>query len=405
MFGAKPGTFGQQNTTQNTGFGQQNTGFGQPAAPSGGLFGQQKPTVQVGQPTTGFGQPQTTQAGGLFGQPATTPSTGLFGQTNTTGLTNPGFGQPQTSQPAATGLFGQPAITTPATGLFGQTAPAPTTNLFGQQAAPTTSLFAQQPATSLFGQQKPGFGQPAQQQMPPPTNALEAMQQAWNPASPYCHFKHYFYNFVHPNEIHLYTVPPNQDPQAYEQAQKDNPDPTCYVPVLAVGFGDLQKRRQMQQQYNQVQQEKLQEISKSIDNLSKKHQNEFLVKLVEYKRRQSHLIHRVLSVMAQVQMLRNNGYSIHDQEEQLMSKLKLLERELDKPALFKGRLNEVWASVMRLSEMGTQEQAQVQTQEQLEPVYEALVGMQSGLKHLTQVIKQDEELFGLLQRGYQERVQ
>ena len=56
--------------------------------------------------------------------------------------------------------------------------------------------------------------------------ALALLKSWWDPQSPYCRFKHYFYNLVPQQEVHLYQKPPNQDKKAWDEAQKKNPDPT-----------------------------------------------------------------------------------------------------------------------------------------------------------------------------------
>ncbi|RKP24616.1 hypothetical protein SYNPS1DRAFT_4475, partial [Syncephalis pseudoplumigaleata] len=65
---------------------------------------------------------------------------------------------------------------------------------------------------------------------------LESLKVAWDTTSPLCQLQHYLYNLVHPSEVHLYQCPPNQNETLWRQAQRDNPDPSCLVPVLAVGF-------------------------------------------------------------------------------------------------------------------------------------------------------------------------
>lgn len=297
------GVFGQQaNQPVNTGlFGQQ------PNQPATGVFGQPATQATTNQQTTGlFGQKATQPTAGLFGQPATNQqTTGLFGQQNTqpaaqatTGL----FGQP------TTGLFGQPAAQQ-TTGLFGQQTNQPATGLFGQQ---TTGLFGQpatqqntglfgQPATQggLFGQKQtvdtslfnkstqpgatfaltmPQAGQsmmsafnPAATQQPavilPGSQFLELtvqeklllLREAWDIKSQNCQFQHYMYNMVHPDDVKYYKRSAADKNEAlWIRAQHDNPDPTCMVPVLAVGFGDLSKRVQIQSQQQQDYTSKLQ---------------------------------------------------------------------------------------------------------------------------------------------------
>lgn len=62
---------------------------------------------------------------------------------------------------------------------------------------------------------------------------------------------------VHPNQVHLYAPPPGHDQALYAQAQRDNPDPSCMVPVLALGFPDLKKRIEMQSDQSALHLEKL----------------------------------------------------------------------------------------------------------------------------------------------------
>ncbi|KAF8609715.1 hypothetical protein BDV93DRAFT_465151 [Ceratobasidium sp. AG-I] len=148
---------GRKNST-SSGFGQPSA-FGAPAttAPTTGLFGQAQQT-QPQQQTSIFGQPAqpAAQTGGLFGQNTQQqqqqPATGAFGQTATntgTGL----FGQQTQPQQPATGLFGQAATNTTGTGLFGQPAQPqqPTTNAFGATTTPSFGgggIFGQKPATT-----------------------------------------------------------------------------------------------------------------------------------------------------------------------------------------------------------------------------------------------------------------
>ena len=59
----------------------------------------------------------------------------------------------------------------------------------------------------------------------------------WDPTSPYCQFKHYFYNVVPPQEVQLYIKPENHDAEKWKEAQEQNPDPTTYVFIkIEIGF-------------------------------------------------------------------------------------------------------------------------------------------------------------------------
>ena len=56
--------------------------------------------------------------------------------------------------------------------------------------------------------------------------ALALLKSWWDPQSPYCRFRHYFYNVVPQEQVHLYQKPPHHDKKAWDEAQKKNPDPS-----------------------------------------------------------------------------------------------------------------------------------------------------------------------------------
>nr|KAJ3419979.1 hypothetical protein HK105_006268 [Polyrhizophydium stewartii] len=230
------------------------------------------------------------------------------------------------------------------------------------------------------------------------------MESYWNPQSPQCNFKFYFYNMVHPSEVHLYQPPPLEQ-GSYQQAQLNNPDPTCMVPVLAVGFGDLKKRMEIQEQQQRVHREKLELIASRVDALKSKHFVDTLVKIDEYKRRQRQIIHKVFTLMKSVQILRNRGYSIRADEEALRSRLEAMERDLQKPSIFRGRLNEIWAQLQQLKDskrISEDSTFAVVDEEALAPVLAALTDMQSGLAHFTEVVQTDQKRIATMMQAYGE---
>ena len=80
--------------------------------------------------------------------------------------------------------------------------------------------------------------------------------------------------------------------------------------------------------------------------------------------------------MKKVQLLRNWGYAVRADEEALKSRLEAMERELQKPSVFRGRLNEIWAHIQQLgdSKRGISEDGYyaVADEESLKPVYNVL---------------------------------
>ena len=90
---------------------------------------------------------------------------------------------------------------------------------------------------------------------------VKNIASCWDPKNQACHFKFYFYNLVHPSEVHLYQPAPGEDRSLYEQAKADNPEPSCMVPVLAVGFDGLKTRLEMQDEQLKIHKEKIQVLN------------------------------------------------------------------------------------------------------------------------------------------------
>jgi nuclear pore complex protein Nup54 len=56
----------------------------------------------------------------------------------------------------------------------------------------------------------------------------------------------------------MYGRPPNAKNEAlWQKAVRENPDPTCLVPVLAIGFDDLRQRVDAQSQETASHQDKI----------------------------------------------------------------------------------------------------------------------------------------------------
>ncbi|KAG0222418.1 hypothetical protein BGW41_006009 [Actinomortierella wolfii] len=404
-------------------------------------------------------KPATPAFGGFGTTPAT--STSLFGGTSTAGTTTPspfgGFGTTATSTAA-------PATSTPAFGGFGTTtSTAPTTSLFGGLGSSTTtanpfggSSTTSTTGTSLFNTStasKPnpfGFGTSttsttapnqfaatmsnypqgfgtglnisvgthvgtsrhqayvANSHVPnfPVWQLIENIKNAWDPTHPNCEFKYFFYNFVHPDEAKLYGPPPGVDPFEWNQALKASPDPNCMIPVQAVGFEDLKKRMESQDEMSLMQKEKLQEIERRMDELMKHHLIQTASRVREFKRRHIQLSQRVLTLMKRVQIMKNRGVPIKEEEEQLRVRLENALEQLKNPAYFRGKITELWAQVQILKDSKRLHQSSdafnITDETQLEGITKFLEEQQNGLQHITAVLQQDMEDIELLQRKLEE---
>ncbi|KAG0375501.1 hypothetical protein BGX24_009010 [Mortierella sp. AD032] len=408
--------------------------FGAPAAPAagGGLFGGAAPAAGGSL----FGAKPAASAGGFFGAaPAVAPATGLFGAAPAAAPTSTGFFGAASAAPATGGLFGA-ASAAPAASPFGAStfgAKPASTGFGGFGAAPTAA-----PATtSLFGAPKPfgastapGFaastaavpaapsfgaslasGQRQQYVIGnvkpqfPVWQSLMYIKNAWDPTHPNCQFKHFFYNFVHPDDVNKYGPPPNIDVYEWNQALMECPDRECMVPALAVGFDDLKKRMESQNEMTEIQRIKLEEIEVKMNEIMQFHMLQTANKVREFKRRHIQLAQRVLTLMKRVQILRNRGVPLRADEEVLRVRLENALEQLRNPAHFRGKITELWAQLQilkdskRLHPTGNYE---VSDEAQLEVISKVLQDQQAGLQHLTSVLHKDMQDIETLQRKLEE---
>ncbi|KAK4685016.1 nuclear pore complex protein Nup54, partial [Tremellales sp. Uapishka_1] len=349
LFGAAPQPPTNPAASSTTGglFGSANTNAGAqpasgglfgaapaPAPAAGGLFGASTTNTPAGGLFGSTAQPAST-GGGLFGSTAQPSGGGLFGSTQQASTPTGGlFGSTQSQPPAqAGGLFGaqNQNQTTGAGGLFGSTNNAQTQNqtqnqgsslfgnnnknagggLFGQsqsqqpQQQQQSSLFGsvQQPQSSgLFNstaqsQSQPQFqGSTNTRQEPDIESRMLAVQKAWSNESPDCRFKYLFYNVV--ENPQQYGKPPNVDDARWAKAQRENPDPSCMVPVLATGWADVKKRIQMQEQLASVHQQRVKELQQALSNLTTQTSLSSSLRLAALQSHLTQLLHRLLHLAA-----------------------------------------------------------------------------------------------------------
>ncbi|SAM07789.1 hypothetical protein [Absidia glauca] len=313
--------------------------------------------------------------GGGFG--STAPSTGFGGFGNT---------QPQQQQQQQQ----------PSTGGFGSN----TFGSFGQQKPNTGFGFGQQPSNAFGQQPSNAFGQPQQAQPQPQQPQYNVWQQLalikahWDPTSPLCQFRHYFYNTVPPNEVQLYVRPPNQDEQLWNEAQQKNPDPSCMVPVLAVGFEDVLKRMNIQDQQSELHKEKLEELDQRLETVQRKYDLASQARLDEHKRRHADLTQRVIRLLRVVQVIRYKGFPLNPQEELCQKQFEALSTQPNNPEQLYTKMLELWSQLHNIK--NTRPQTADSHWEALNEndtmrIANILGDEQEGLKHVTDMLTKDLE--------------
>lgn len=248
----------------------------------------------------------------------------------------------------------------------------------------------------------------------PVADQLQRVHDAWDPRSPQCAFQHYFYNRVPAELASQYVMPQGQDPQRWERAILARPDPAS-VPVLAVGFSDLERRVGLQGQQVNAYRVRMHEINDKLVELGNRHDLHTTVKLLEMRERHRKLARRALALAVRIQVLSNRGHVLSPQEELFQRKAKDAIAKADNPAVF-GSLTEAWARVKALkarnaasSQGETNSSATIAAsldwetdREQLELIVRVLNAQQKGITFLAQLLADDtqklDEDLGLVPR-------
>ncbi|KAK2745281.1 hypothetical protein FQN57_003976 [Myotisia sp. PD_48] len=330
---------------QTSGF----SGFGQ---------SQPQPTQQNANPFSGFGtstqqQPQPQQQSGVFSLGQNTqqkpPGNSLFSgfgastsqqqqpqnQQNTGGLFSFGGSQQQQPQSQLGGGFSS-------FGALGQQQQQQ------QQQQPQPQLgqtlgFSQAGGSTIW---TPGQGLTGVHRTVP--MQIMIVKDKWEPTNRSSAFRSYLYNNVGEEAAPFFQPGINDDETKWEDALRKRPG-AGYVPVLVQGFWELGKRAQRQRDFLAMMQTRLHEINNALTELLSRHELKISVKIAACRRKHKVLSQRCLALAAKTQILRNRGYAMDQDEEELAKKLFQLERAVFDPSL-NGRSEEIWARMLSIRE-------------------------------------------------------
>uniref|UniRef100_A0A8C3B1E3 Nucleoporin 54 n=1 Tax=Cyclopterus lumpus TaxID=8103 RepID=A0A8C3B1E3_CYCLU len=194
----------------------------------------------------------------------------------------------------------------------------------------------------------------------------------------------------------LQNAPAGVDPIIWEQAKVDNPEPEKLIPVPMVGFKELLRRLQIQEQMTKQHQTRVDIISSDISDLQK-NQATTVAKIVAA----SPLCFCSVILCSSLQIQRKSGYAIQVDEEHLRVQLETIHSELNAPTQFKGRLNELMSQIRMQNHFGavrSEERYSVDA-DLLREIKHHLKQQQDGLSHLISVIKDDLEDIKLVEHG------
>lgn len=177
---------------------------------------------------------------------------------------------------------------------------------------------------------------------------MAAVIEKWDASNPNCAFKYYFYNKVGENMAPYYRPGPNEDPKAWDEALSNKPD-KGYIPVLCVGFAQMGERIKLQQRNLANFNSRLHDINDCLTRMMQDHETRTSIKAMDARRKHIILKQRCIVLATKVQVLRNRGYALGGDEEDLKIKLLALERQVNDPALG-ARGEEIWARMLAVQD-------------------------------------------------------
>lgn len=178
--------------------------------------------------------------------------------------------------------------------------------------------------------------------------------------SPHCRFKKYLYNLVNPKEVHLYGKAPNESEELYQQAVLNNEDPSCLIPVLVSGPGELKRRLETALRESHQHADLLKALRSSLVDLQTKHANFNAQRVADCKKRQQIIAHRILKVIRQYHVLRNQNHVLKPEEETLKQQFDNLITQIKRPALLTGKLLELKARLEQIKQVADWQQNELQ---------------------------------------------
>lgn len=181
---------------------------------------------------------------------------------------------------------------------------------------------------------------------------MKYVWERWNERDPNCVFKHYFYNKVDEGKVPLYKPQPGENPTEWEEALQNKPA-TGFMPVLCTGFAGAADRMKTQSKAIAEFNRRMHAINNDLDIILQRHELETDVRALAARRRQATIAQRLVALAARAQLLRNRGYALSGDEDDLQARLQQLEKEVLDPATA-AREEDLWSKLIVLREYADQ---------------------------------------------------
>ncbi|KAK7082544.1 Nuclear pore complex protein Nup54 [Halocaridina rubra] len=178
------------------------------------------------------------------------------------------------------------------------------------------------------------------------------------------------------------------DPALWEQGKRENPDPKTFLPVVRIGFQELQKQFKYQEEFAKNLHANMDSILEEITQLKHK-QTMVKAAIQNAKWKQSNLTRRILKLISAQEVERKRGVPLDQTEEQIRMRLEDLYLQLMQPTQYRGCLNELMAqmSVKPGNSKGNQRFGLVGDVEK--EVTQYVARQQDALRAVVAVLKED----------------
>jgi len=232
---------------------------------------------------------------------------------------------------------------------------------------------------------------------------------SWNTYSPQCQFVTYFFNLSNPGSAQYFQPQQQQrwTRELWEEAQKNNPDKSIMIPIVAVGFEDLKKRIIEHLNSKNEISARLKDIGNKIETLQIKHNLETLVNLENQKRKHMELTQRVIKLMKRIQVVRLRGTLIRSGEEQLKGRLEEIKQNLLRPMVKLDHIKTQY-SILKLHwdnrEPSVAHKYNTVDTNQLENIVKVLGAEHTGIVHDIDTFKKDSKDIDLIIKNLNEIV-
>ncbi|CAG9768757.1 unnamed protein product [Ceutorhynchus assimilis] len=200
---------------------------------------------------------------------------------------------------------------------------------------------------------------------------------------------------------YLKNPPPGLEPQMWQAAIQDNPDPAKYIPVPINGFSDLRARILNQEYQNGLHLAYAEKAHADVVDLQTKHSRS-VAQSAELKQKFLELQHRVLRVLVKQECSRNVGIAIRPEEEQMRGRLELIYQALNMPNQFKGQLNELLSKIKLIESSAIIDCQYNLVPETKDDIKQFLHMQQNAIAQLINIVASDLQSLQIITKGLKE---